>query len=86
MIKAAFFDIDGTLVSMRTHEIPASTIHALEELRHRGVLLFLATGRSSADMPRPTVNTAMTRLARHFVTHQSIRQMLLASRDSRRMV
>lgn len=53
MIKAAFFDIDGTLVSMRTHEIPASTICALEELRRRGMLLFLATGRSSADMPRP---------------------------------
>lgn len=53
MIRAAFFDIDGTLVSFRTHEIPASAVRALEGLRRRGVLLFLATGRSSADMPRP---------------------------------
>lgn len=53
MIRAAFFDIDGTLVSLRTHTIPTSAIHALEELRRRGVLLFLATGRSGADMPRP---------------------------------
>ena len=53
MIRAAFFDIDGTLVSLRTHAIPTSAIYALEELRRRGVLLFLATGRSSADMPRP---------------------------------
>lgn len=53
MIRAAFFDIDGTLVSFRTHDIPKSAVGALEELRRRGVLLFLATGRSSADMPRP---------------------------------
>ena len=53
MIRAAFFDIDGTLVSFDTHEIPASAVRALETLRERGVLLFLATGRSSADMPRP---------------------------------
>ncbi len=53
MIRAAFFDIDGTIVSLRTHKIPASAVRALEGLRRRGVLLFLATGRSSADMPRP---------------------------------
>ena len=29
MIKALFFDIDGTLVSFKTHEIPVSTIEAL---------------------------------------------------------
>lgn len=53
MIRAAFFDIDGTLVSFRTHDIPESAVRALELLRECGVLLFLATGRSSADMPRP---------------------------------
>lgn len=52
-IKAAFFDIDGTLVSFETHEIPASAVRALEALRERGVALFLATGRSMADLPRP---------------------------------
>ncbi len=53
MIRAAFFDVDGTLVSIRTHEIPASAVRALEELRAAGILLFIATGRSNADMPRP---------------------------------
>lgn len=28
MIKAAFFDIDGTLVSFRTHRVPASAHEA----------------------------------------------------------
>ena len=32
MIKAAFFDIDGTLVSFKTHRMPASTRRALAEL------------------------------------------------------
>lgn len=45
MIKALFFDIDGTLVSFRTHRIPASTIQALEAAKARGVQLFIATGR-----------------------------------------
>jgi len=44
-IKAIFFDIDGTLVSFDTHRIPASTLHALERLRRRGIKLFIATGR-----------------------------------------
>lgn len=52
-IKAAFFDIDGTLVSFETHEIPASAVRALEDLRERDIALFLATGRSVADLPRP---------------------------------
>ena len=29
MIKALFFDIDGTLVSFNTHEIPSSTLAAI---------------------------------------------------------
>ena len=30
MVKAIFFDIDGTLVSFKTHEVPRSTIDALD--------------------------------------------------------
>lgn len=45
MIKAIFFDIDGTLVSFNTHEIPASTLKALIRLREKGIKLFIATGR-----------------------------------------
>ena len=37
MIKAAFFDIDGTLLSFKTHAMPESTKHALRALRERGV-------------------------------------------------
>ena len=48
MIQAIFFDVDGTLVSFRTHTIPASTLEALHALRAKGIKLFLATGRHQA--------------------------------------
>lgn len=48
MIKALFFDIDGTLVSFRTHAIPASTVEALEKAGQAGVRIFIATGRPVA--------------------------------------
>ena len=43
MVKAIFFDIDGTLLSMKTHRVPDSARRALEELRRKGIKLFLAT-------------------------------------------
>lgn len=46
MIKAIFFDIDGTLVSFNTHEIPASTREALKKLHENGIRLYIATGRA----------------------------------------
>lgn len=45
MTKAIFFDIDGTLISFKTHQIPKETIHALHELRKKDIKLFIATGR-----------------------------------------
>ena len=42
---ALFFDIDGTLVSFQTHEIPASTILALTQAKANGHKVFIATGR-----------------------------------------
>lgn len=45
MIKAVFFDIDGTLVSFKTHRIPQSTINALTLLKEKGIKVFIATGR-----------------------------------------
>lgn len=45
MVKAVFFDIDGTLLSHKTNSVPASTRRALEILREKGILTFLATGR-----------------------------------------
>ena len=38
-IRAVFFDVDGTLTSFTTHEVPASTITALQRLRECGVLV-----------------------------------------------
>ena len=45
MIKAIFFDIDGTLVSYQTHEIPQSAFDALYQLKEKGIKVFIATGR-----------------------------------------
>lgn len=45
MIKALFFDIDGTLVSFNTHEIPVSTIEALTAAKAQGIHIFISTGR-----------------------------------------
>ena len=45
MVKAIFFDIDGTLVSFKTHRLPESTVWALDRLREKGVRLFIASGR-----------------------------------------
>lgn len=45
MIKALFFDIDGTLVSFNTHTIPESTIQAIKKVREKGIKVFIATGR-----------------------------------------
>ena len=45
MIKALFFDIDGTLVSFNTHEIPQSAIDAIAEAKRRGIGVYISTGR-----------------------------------------
>lgn len=50
MIQAIFFDIDGTLVSFKTHTVPDSTREALRQLRKRGIKLFIATGRPLAQI------------------------------------
>lgn len=44
-IKALFFDIDGTLVSFNTHDIPLSARQAIQEVRQRGIKVFISTGR-----------------------------------------
>ena len=49
-IRAVFFDVDGTLTSFTTHEVPASTITALQRLRECGVLVFICTGRAPEEI------------------------------------
>lgn len=48
MIKAMFFDIDGTLVSFKTHSIPQSAIEAIDKAKEKGIKVFISTGRSKA--------------------------------------
>lgn len=45
MIRALFFDIDGTLVSFKTHIVPESTVKAIKEARDKGIKVFISTGR-----------------------------------------
>lgn len=46
MIKAIFLDIDGTLISIKTHRIPGSALRAVRKAREAGVLVFLCTSRA----------------------------------------
>ena len=45
MIKAIFFDIDGTLVSFKTHKISDQVISDMYRLKEKGIKLFIASGR-----------------------------------------
>lgn len=57
MIKAIFFDIDGTLVSHTSKSVPDSTKAALCRLKKRGVKLFVATGRHMLEMEELPVSS-----------------------------
>jgi Cof subfamily protein (haloacid dehalogenase superfamily) len=50
MIKAIFFDIDGTLVSFQTHRMSERVKEALWTLRRKGVKLLVATGRPMVNI------------------------------------
>ena len=50
MIKAIFFDIDGTLIDTSTHTIPSSTITALKQLRKLGYKVAIASGRDMKNI------------------------------------
>ena len=52
MIKAAFFDVDGTLLSHHTKQVPESTLAALKTLREKGIPCIVATGRHITEMEK----------------------------------
>lgn len=52
MIKAIFFDVDGTLVSFRQKFLSDRTMADLSALRARGLWIFLSTGRALQDLER----------------------------------
>ena len=50
MIKAIFFDVDGTLLSHRTGRISPHTRACIRALRAGGTLVFLSTGRHILEL------------------------------------
>lgn len=50
-MKALFFDIDGTLLSEITKEIPQSALEALKKTEEKGNLTFINTGRTWSELP-----------------------------------
>lgn len=50
MIKAIFFDVDGTLVSHTTNSVSESTRAALDALSQKGIRRILATGRHMLEL------------------------------------
>ena len=50
MIKAAFFDVDGTLFSHATNSVPQSTRNSLACLRSKGIKTYLCTGRHNTEL------------------------------------
>lgn len=92
--KAIFSDIDGTLVSFRTHTVPESTLAALEAAHKKGIRIIIATGRPYGDfdvikeVPYDAVialNGADCRwkdgsvICRHFIDYKDFRTMLSLS-------
>ena len=56
-IKAIFFDVDGTLLSHRLNDVPESTRRALRQLRSRGILTVVATGRHMMEYSKLPVSS-----------------------------
>ena len=48
--KAIFLDVDGTLISFKTHKIPQTTIDALNQVHNNGIKIIISTGRVSTDL------------------------------------
>ena len=55
MIKAAFFDVDGTLVSYKTRKVCHSARAAIAALQEKGILCIVATGRHIVQMSKMPV-------------------------------
>ena len=52
MIKAAFFDIDGTLLSHKTKRVSPAVIAAIRTLQEKGIPCIVATGRHKTEMDK----------------------------------
>ena len=55
--KAVFFDVDGTLLSHKTGKVPQSTVDALAQLREKGIMTIICTGRDIRELGKlPVIN------------------------------
>lgn len=52
MVKAIFFDVDGTLVSHKTKQVSESTRKCIGQLREKGIRLYLCTGRHIKELEK----------------------------------
>ncbi len=64
-MKALFFDVDGTLIDIKTHRVPESAMIAIREARKRGNRIFISTGRSHtfldlAGLPKELIDGYVT--------------------------
>lgn len=50
MIRAVFFDIDGTLIPIGGTQMPSETIDTLKKLKQKGCKIFIATGRNVREL------------------------------------
>lgn len=80
-IKAAFFDIDGTLVSFRSHQVPPSACEAISRLRAAGIKVFIASGRHKKYINNlgnlefdgfVTINGGITMVGNQVIDHHPI--------------
>lgn len=56
MIKAIFFDVDGTLLSHTTKQVPQDTKQTLIQLQNSGIKIFMSTGRHPLELSQLPVN------------------------------
>lgn len=52
MIRAAFFDVDGTLLSYKTRQVLSSAKTAIAKLQEKGILCVVATGRHISQLEK----------------------------------
>ena len=50
MPKAIFLDIDGTLLSFATRQVPKSAFDVMYKAKENGIKLFIATGRHKKEL------------------------------------
>lgn len=59
-IRAAFFDVDGTLITVGGHRLPPGVAPALQALQRSGVQVFLCTGRHALEIEEENMLPGIT--------------------------